>query len=411
MQQRKPSSDLSASDLPSHHSSDSPKVATSVERIANDVTPNWLSAFEARFSTRRRRNVHASFTLFLVMYIIAAQYTGCETMILGDYYYPQSDAITEPKQRREPRLGDGCYHVFLDVGANVGVHGRFLLEPQKYPNSISSVNLFGKEYGPLDNRDVCVFAFEANSKHWPRLTEVSEAYAGVGWRYHVVKAAVSDQNGSSTFFHQGNEDEKYNEWGFSGAKDLSQNYNGKVSKGGYTVEVPTVRLSEWIRTHIHERLVPEVPPSHSRGSNNKNNDAHSNASIPPSLKPPVLGMKMDIEGFEYVVLPDLILSGGICHFDLIFGEFHAHFAPITQFRITDNNNNDGDGGSKPDANFHRVRLEKPEEANVYGNALTQVMEASRNCPVRWIWSDDETYLRDGQRLPTPSGKGANPGVA
>ena len=24
------------------------------------------------------------------------------------------------------RLGDGCLHVFLDVGANIGVHGRFL---------------------------------------------------------------------------------------------------------------------------------------------------------------------------------------------------------------------------------------------------------------------------------------------
>jgi len=357
------------------------------------------------------------------MYIIATQYTGCETMILGDYYYIQSAAITEPIPRRVPRLGDGCYHVFLDVGANVGVHGRFLLEPDKYPkmysDSLTSVELFGKEYGPLNNRDVCVFAFEANSKHWPRLTEVSEAYAAVGWRYHVVKAAVSDQNGSTTFFHQGKEDEKDNEWGFSGAKDLSQNYNGKVAEGGYTVEVPTVRLSEWIWTHIHERLVPEVPPSYSSSSSKNNNDQHTDASVSPSVKPPILGMKVDIEGYEYIVLPDLIHSGGICHFDFVFGEFHAHFAPITQFRSTNNDNDNdnnkdkdnGDSGNKPDPNFHRVSLEKQEEANLYSFGLTQVMEASRNCPVRWFWRDDESYLFDGKSLPTPAREGANLGVA
>jgi hypothetical protein len=350
------------------------------------------------------------------MYIFAAQYIGCETMILGDYHYLQNTAITEPIPRRASRLGDGCYHVFLDVGANVGVHGRFLLEPQKYPKmyrgSSTSVELFGKEYGPLDNQDVCIFAFEANSNHWPRLTEVSEAYAAVGWRYHVVKAAVSDQNGSTTFFHQGKEDEKDNEWGFSGAKDLSQNYNGKVSEGGYTVEVPTVRLSEWIQTHIHERLVPEVPPS--RSSKNEN-DKHTAASVPLSVKPPVLGMKVDIEGYEYIVLPDLIHSGGICNFDFVFGEFHAHFAPITQFRSTNNDNDsnkaNGDGGNKPDPNFHRVSLEKHEEANLYAFGLTQVMEASRNCPVRWFWRDDESYLFDGKSLPTPSGEVANLGAA
>ena len=30
------------------------------------------------------------------------------------------------------RLGDGCHHVFLDVGANVGVQTRKLFEPDLY---------------------------------------------------------------------------------------------------------------------------------------------------------------------------------------------------------------------------------------------------------------------------------------
>lgn len=58
------------------------------------------------------------------------------------------------------RLGDGCYHVLLDVGSNIGMHGRFLFEPDKFPLSKSSVPKLNEEFGmERDNRDFCVFAF------------------------------------------------------------------------------------------------------------------------------------------------------------------------------------------------------------------------------------------------------------
>ena len=44
--------------------------------------------------------------------------------------------------RRRSKLGDGCYHVFLDIGSNIGIHGRFLYEPDRYPDSSSSVAKF-----------------------------------------------------------------------------------------------------------------------------------------------------------------------------------------------------------------------------------------------------------------------------
>jgi len=79
-----------------------------------------------------------------------------------------------------------------------------------------------------------------------------------------------------------------------------------------------VKRTEWINFHIHERKVPEV--------------------IGHQDKPkPVTGMEMDIEGYEYVVLPDLIHSGTICDLDFAFGEFHPRFAPIQQFRKTIHN--------------------------------------------------------------------------
>ena len=80
------------------------------------------------------------------------------------------------------KLGDGCYHVFLDVGANRGVHGRFLFEPQKYPKS-KAVKLFEEWFGSPDERDnrlVCVFAFEPNPAHYPELRRKAYAYSRLG---------------------------------------------------------------------------------------------------------------------------------------------------------------------------------------------------------------------------------------
>ena len=33
---------------------------------------------------------------------------------------------------KQERLGDGCKHIFFDVGANIGLHGRFLYEPELF---------------------------------------------------------------------------------------------------------------------------------------------------------------------------------------------------------------------------------------------------------------------------------------
>ena len=69
---------------------------------------------------------------------------------------------------RKEKLGDGCYHVFLEVGSNVGIHGRFLFEPQKYPNAKEAHGIFNEHFGPRDirdNRNTCVFAFEPNPTH------------------------------------------------------------------------------------------------------------------------------------------------------------------------------------------------------------------------------------------------------
>jgi Methyltransferase FkbM domain len=281
----------------------------------------------------------------------------------GRATYLTDHNLTKLQDEDSPsRLGDGCYHVFLDVGANIGVHGRFLFEPAKYPDSPYSVPLFRDQFGDhRSNEDFCVFEVEANPKHWPRLDNVSQAYQKMGWRYHVVKAAAGDKHGTMSFHHQN--DEKDSEWGFS----VNKLPEGNVE----TVEIPTIRLAEWLQHEIFDRKIPEVPASGKK------------------YKKPIIGMKMDIEGSEYIVLPDMILSGTYCHLDFLFGETHPKFAP---FNFTG----------------HRVPLNTIEDARKLQESLFLTMKSSRNCPTKFFYLDDESYLHDGQPLPNATAPLPNP---
>lgn len=208
-----------------------------------------------------------------------------------------------PEDVRKEKLGDGCYHVFLDVGSNIGVHARFIYEPKKYLAVNHEVQqLFTDHFGDRfsrDPRDVCVFAFEPNPAHKERHQMVKKAYEAFGIRYHPISAGASNTDGNLIFYHQG--DEANSEWGFS-----IQNF-GTNTKEGAAVSVPVIRLTSWISEHIHGRVIPETP---------------FGGNITLQKIPSVL-MKMDIEGSEYDVLPDLMATGSLCStIDLIFGERH-----------------------------------------------------------------------------------------
>ena len=88
-----------------------------------------------------------------------------------------SHSVTAPvKVNRRSKLGDGCYHVFLDVGSIL----EFMAE---YPDPTSSVATFDREFGsPRDNRLYCVFAFEPNPKFEQRHLDLEKAYRTLGWQ-------------------------------------------------------------------------------------------------------------------------------------------------------------------------------------------------------------------------------------
>jgi len=157
-----------------------------------------------------------------------------------------------------------------------------------------------------------------------------------------------------------NRDSASEEWGFS-IKQLKELNSG-------TEQVPTIRLADWVTEHVAKRKLPQK----------------LYGEYAPESGPKIL-MKMDIEGSEYVVLPDMITSGAMCELDFVFGELHPKFAPIT-FPETED-------GAKT------VRLRDRDEATEYGKSLLSVINNARNCKTTFKILDDETYLHDGMPLP------------
>eukprot|EP00553_Chaetoceros_curvisetus_P013033 CAMPEP_0204633066 /NCGR_PEP_ID=MMETSP0717-20131115/26311_1 /ASSEMBLY_ACC=CAM_ASM_000666 /TAXON_ID=230516 /ORGANISM="Chaetoceros curvisetus" /LENGTH=105 /DNA_ID=CAMNT_0051651101 /DNA_START=1 /DNA_END=318 /DNA_ORIENTATION=+ len=99
-------------------------------------------------------------------------------------------------------------------------------------------------------------------------------------------------------------------------------------------------------------------------------------------------MKVDVESFEYIVLPDLIHFNAICGFDFVIGEFHKKWAPF-EF--------------EPAEGIQRnTKVESEEEAVNLQKSLIQVMHASRQCSVEFKTQDDESYMASGANIPLPT---------
>ena len=66
---------------------------------------------------------------------------------------------------------DGCYHVYLDVGTNVGIQIRKLYEPEKYPDA-KIHRIFDEHFkrkNVTSTGHICAIGFEPNPRHVPIL--------------------------------------------------------------------------------------------------------------------------------------------------------------------------------------------------------------------------------------------------
>lgn len=105
---------------------------------------------------------------------------------------------------------------------------------------------------------------------------------------------------------------------------------------------------------------------------------------------PRVVMKLDIEGLEFKVFPDLITSGALCdtvHF--VFGEFHSsvNYPNLFPMNITSDGKNVLDLKSSKSLEMTLIRM----------------IEISENCMTRLSFEDDdESYLTDPVEYPTPT---------
>ena len=200
--------------------------------------------------------------------------------------------------RNRVKLGDGCRHVFLDVGANLAVHVRFLMEGRNVflRESYSSYywdSTFGPRYA--DDSTICAFAFEPNPRHTPALQRLASRLRATGRRFEVIAAAASNESGTRTFFNPSN------------VTNLQQtSFSAFNSSGGYSVTVPTIDLGLFVQEELIGRRVPPPP-------------AWMNET---DVRPPSIAMKLDVEGAELIVLERLRALGVLCNFSVITYEYH-----------------------------------------------------------------------------------------
>lgn len=232
--------------------------------------------------------------------------------------YKQNNQFTE-----ENNLLDGCHNVYLDVGTNIGVSIRKLFEPEKYPNA-SLHSIFDANFGTLENRlrvfsendkMLCAVGFEPNIDHSLFLKEIETAYHKCGWKIKIMtETAVSDHTGTATFYRRisSNSDNHPINLGAGihppKINYFSDLYNQENTDKGYTI-AKLLRLSDFVKTVVNTRRLP----------------------IWPRSTPPKVVMKMDIEGSEVEVVPDLIFSGALQYIDVMSVEWHG-FAELTVSR-------------------------------------------------------------------------------
>ena len=263
---------------------------------------------------RNKRNAITTFCLCFVFLIAVSQ-----------YWYNKSNFIVNTRNGFQKEYSynilDGCYHVYIDVGTNIGVQIRKLFEPQKYPEAYVNP-LFDSMFGNLTQRlnlsqdgghMVCAIGFEPNSHHTNYLNEVESSYQSCGWKVKIfTETAASDRQGTSRFYS----DEAYSnmEWG---GGILSPNINkvavtAKDKKSGSFQEVQLIRLSDFLKNIVGTRKLPSFDN--------------------PSLPSPNVVMKMDIEGSEVDVLPDVLYTGGLQFVNNLMIEWHDRLEKLENRR-------------------------------------------------------------------------------
>ena len=134
---------------------------------------------------------------------------------------------------------------------------------------------------------------------------IEKSYRECGWRTWFMKeTGVSNRTGSGTFYSDG---DVKNELGGGILSPTVNKIALETKKSPKPISL--VQLSQFLVHVVGKRkLPPSLPEAQQR--------------------PPKVLMKMDIEGSEIDVLPDILLNGGLSVIHGLFIEFHPRLEKI-----------------------------------------------------------------------------------
>jgi len=209
---------------------------------------------------------------------------------------------------------DGCLHVYLDLGTNRGVQIRKLYEPSLFPLAPIHAT-FNKYFGDAEYRDpadICSVGFEPNPAHEKHLKEMEEAYATCGIKAIMMKAGVGAKNKVSRFVPINTA------WGTDLGHDVmgrflddEGNLGLKTEENNIDVQetvhdINIVRFSEFVLETVATRKLP----------------------LKAQVIDPKVVVKMDIEGMELEVIPDMYMTGAFRYVDNLHGEWHGYESEV-----------------------------------------------------------------------------------
>lgn len=254
---------------------------------------------------------------------------------------------------------DGCSAILFDVGANRGTHVRKLFEPTKYPNA-TVLKHYDEIFGSAENRSrpfadtkLCAYGFEPNPRFAQILNDIEKSYTDMKWRVKFLSVAVWSDDRKTIPFQRvrGSSD-----WASHVADDLISNSTANSERTeihtqhnstATSTEVPALNLPSFIQRVLQSRV----------------GDGK------------VL-MKMDIEGSEFQILPRMLEEGLLCtgKIDYFFAEWHERFLSANEL---------------PAGTALKDKVLQGQASMCSKVAATKAVEF-----------DDESYLWDGQPLPT-----------
>lgn len=156
-----------------------------------------------------------------------------------------------PLHHQKKRMADGCQHVYVDMGSNVGHQIRKLYQPELYLGNPTE-EIFQRFFGQgIDRNGVCAFGFEANPLHTRQLQSLESHLTGLRRRLRIFTSqAVSVADGPVRFYQDPGAKE-HNQWGGSLHTDTLSDKENLTE-----VVVPAIEIAHWLQREVLQRKVP-----------------------------------------------------------------------------------------------------------------------------------------------------------